>query len=137
MSTPHQSPAAAIAVPSPKGRWKTEPSVRFFSSSRTPNAARISAASMNVNAPNVETISSSEPTAATRCSEPSRRQACGRLRMNSELLAPREASIGFVPVGDLVLALFPAEIDLAAVPHSREVHEPALQVTDDHLHRIQ
>src|SRR4051812_40708936 len=135
--TPHHAAAAAIAVPSPNGRWNTEPSARFFNRSRTPRAASTSAASTKVNDPNVETIRSSEPPAATRCSDPSRRQAGGRLRAKSEILATGETCIGLVPLGDLVFALFPAEVDLAPVAHGGEVDQPALEIADDHFHCVQ
>src|SRR3954452_14134146 len=98
-----------------------------------PRAVRISAASTHVNGPNVETISSSEPTAARRCSEPSTRQAA----RSSEILPPAEARIDLVPVRDLVLAFLPAEVDLAAVAHGREVDQSALEVAHDHLDRVE
>src|SRR4051794_9776132 len=133
ISTPAQMPAAAMTVPSPNGRWNGTPSARRFSRNSTPSAIRISATSTQLNGPKVDTISSSEPTAATRCSEPSRRHA----RLSSELLPARETCIGLVPVRDLVLAFLPAEIDLAAVAQRGEVDEPPLEVAHDHLHRIE
>src|SRR4051794_31705009 len=97
------------------------------------SAVTISATSTHENGPNVETIRSSEPAAATRCSGPSTRHA----RAYSEILAPGETCIRLVPVRDLVLALFPAQVDLATVAQRREVDQPALEITDDHLDRVE
>src|SRR4051794_19972308 len=133
MSTPAQRPAAAMTVPSPNGRWNGTPSARRLSRNRTPTAIKISATSTQLNGPNVDTISSSEPTAATRCSEPRTRQAC----LSSELLPARETCIRLVPMRDLVFAFLPAEVDLAAVAQRREVDQPALEVAHDHLHRVE
>src|SRR3954451_6726030 len=97
------------------------------------SAVTISATSTHENGPNVETIRSSDPAAATRCSGPSTRHA----RAYSEILAPGETCIGLVPVGDLVLAFLPAEVDLTTVAQRGEVHQPALEVADDHLDGVE
>src|SRR4051794_24132170 len=129
-------PAAMIAVPSPNGKWKATPSARRFSNARIPSAVSTSAASTNVNCPKVEMIKRMDPTAATRCSGPSTRHAGGRLRTKLELLAPRESSIGLVPVRDLVFALFPAEVDLLPVAQRGEVDQTPLQVAHDNLDSV-
>src|SRR5947209_17970534 len=102
-----------------------------------PSAVRLSAASMNENGPNVETISRIEPAAATRCSGPSRRQAATRPRACSESLPAREPCIDLVPVADLRLALLPAEVDLVIFAQLREVDAAPLGVADDDLHRLE
>ena len=76
MSSAAQPAATMITVPSPKGRWKRRPSARARSRASTPSAVRITPASTSENGPKVLTISSTEATAATFCSKPSRRQSC-------------------------------------------------------------
>src|SRR4051794_34609265 len=115
--------------------WNSAPSERFRSSSSTASPVRTMAASTNENGPNVETTSSSAATPATRCSKFSRRQVA-RMGM-SERLASAIPGVRVVPVADLVLAGLPAEVDLAAVAQRREVDEPALEVAQHHVHRLQ
>src|SRR4051812_14638071 len=100
-------------------------------------AASISAASTNENGPNVDTMSSTEPTAAMRCSGPSVRHAGRSPRANSESLATREPCIRLMPVGDLFLTFFPTQIHLAIFAQRWEVDQTAVEVADDHFHRVQ
>src|SRR3954452_19929085 len=142
--------------------WNSAPSARLRSSTSTAPAVRIVAASTNENGPNVETTSSSAATPATRCSKFSRRQVA-RMGMSerlggapppatrgakfsrrqgarmgmSERLASAIPGVRVVPVADLVLAGLPAEVDLAAVAQCREVDEPALEVAQHDVHRLQ
>src|SRR3954464_3944547 len=101
------------------------------------------AASTNENGPNVLTINNSAPTAATRCSKFRRPQAsraprrgsAGRSRRRrrrgrAERAASAIARVEVVPVPDLVLALLPAEEDLAAVAHRGKVDEAAVEVAE-------
>src|SRR5437588_9496485 len=48
-----------------------------------------------------------------------------------ELLAPRVPGVQLVPEGDVVLAVDPAQIDLAAVAQCGEVDQPAVEVAQD------
>src|SRR3954466_5328506 len=110
------------------------------------------AASTKENGPNVLTINSSAPTAATRCSKFRRLQAsltprrgsAGRSRRRrrrrggrSERAASAIARVEVVPVPDLVLALLPAEEHLAAVADRGEIDQAAVEVAEHHLHRLQ
>src|SRR4051812_11949117 len=135
------APAAAITDPSPNGMWNSAPSARLRSSTSIAAAVRIVAASTNENGPNVLTIKRSAATPATRCSKFSRRHVSttpsAARRGSSERLASAIAGVGVVPVLDLVLSRLPAEIYLAAVAERREVDQPALEVAQDHLHRLQ
>src|SRR3954467_48642 len=136
-----QAPAAAITDPSPNGMWNSAPSARLRSSTSIAAAVRIVAASTNENGPNVLTIKRSAATPATRCSKFSRRHVSttpsAARRGSSERLASAIAGVGVVPVLDLVLPRPPAEIPLAAVAERREVDQPAFEVAQDHLHRLQ
>ena len=115
ISRPHQAPAAAIAVPSPNGRWNATPSARRFSRKRTrarsrsrrPRRTRTGRRSRRSAA-----VQPTRPRAARDRAAATRRAGRGH---SSESLATREPCIGVVPVGDLVLALLPAEVDLAPV----------------------
>src|SRR3954447_17100167 len=130
-----------MTVPSPNGRWNSRPSPRAATRARTPSPTRISAASTNEKGPKVLTISSNAPTAATFCSKLTRlkiaraRRLAGPTRESATLerLPARQAGVGPVPEGDLVLALLPAQVDLLAVADGGEVHEPALEVAQHHL----
>src|SRR4051812_39656482 len=82
-------------------------------------------------------MSSTQPTAAMRCSVPSTRHAATQRRGSSERLPTRKARIGLVPEPDLVLALFPAEVDLAVAAEGGEVDEPAVEIADDDVDRVQ
>src|SRR4051794_20491024 len=128
-----QAPAAAITVPSPNGMWNSWPSARLRSSRSTAMPVSTIAASTNENGPNVETISSSAATPAPRCSKFSRRQ----LATGSERLTSAIARIRVVPEADLVLARLPAQVDLATVAQGGEVDQPALEVTQHALHRLE
>src|SRR3954447_3076595 len=135
------APAAAITVPSPKGMWNSRPSARFRSRKSTEKPISTSATSTNENGPNVLTTSRSEPIPDTRCSKFSRRQVSttpsAARRGSSERPASAITGVGVVPELDLALARLPAEVDLATVPQGREVDEAALQVAQDHVHRLQ
>src|SRR5947209_14840261 len=48
-----------------------------------------------------------------------------------ELLAPRVPGVQLVPEGDVVLAVDPTQIDLAAVAQGGEVDQPAVEVAQD------
>src|ERR687896_1122270 len=120
-----QQPAARMTVPSPNGRWNWRPSARCRRNRRTPPATSNCAASTKENGPRVLAIRSSAPTPATRCSTLSRSHV---RRRSSERAASGKSGLRLVPEGDLVLALLPAEVDLATVPDGGEVHEPPLQV---------
>src|SRR5829696_8543165 len=133
-------PAAAIAVPSPKGRWKRLPSARANSSPSTPLASSSSPASTNENGPKVLTIRRTAADPARRCSKLSSRAARKTREANSAIVerpAATEAGVGLVPEGDRVLALLPAEVDLLAVAERREVEQPAVEVAQDHLQLAQ
>jgi very-short-patch-repair endonuclease len=59
-------------------------------------------------------------------------------RCRSERLAPGEARFEVVPEGDLVLlALHPAEVDLAPFAQRGEIHEAAGHIADHDLHLLQ
>src|SRR4051794_11901524 len=141
ISSAAHAPAAAITVPSPNGTWNSRFSARLRRRKRTDRPISTIAASTNENGPNVLTTSRSAPTPATRCSKFSRRQVsttpsatrCGR----SERLASAIARVGVVPEGDLVLALLPAEVDLAPVAQGREVHQSAVEVAQNDLHLLE
>src|SRR3954449_9742335 len=131
-------------VPSPKGRWNCRPSPRAPTSASTPSPTSTSAASTKEKGPKVLTIRSRAPTTATFCSKLTRRQitparrAASRTRGSviGERLATGEAGVRLVPEGDLVLALLPAEVDLAAVAQGREVHQSAVEVAQHDLHLL-
>src|SRR4051794_17546505 len=53
-------------------------------------------------------------------------------------LPARIARVEVVPEADgLLLGLDPAEVDLAAVHHRREVDQPPIEIADDEVHRLQ
>src|SRR5215212_2639219 len=141
ISSADHAPAAAITAPSPNGTWNSRFSARLRSRYSTDRPVSTIAASTNENGPNVLITSSSAPTPATRCSKFSRRQVsatpsatrCG----SSERLASGKARVRVVPEGDLVLALLPAEVDLAALAQRREVDQSAVEVAQDDLHRLE
>src|SRR5207248_859143 len=140
--SPDQIPATAIIVPSPKGMWNSRPSARFRRSSSTAAATTMIATSTNENGPIVLTIRSTEPMPAARCSRLSRRQVSATASPcsfsgSSERLSSGIARLGIVPPGDLVLSLLPAEVHLLAFAHGREVDQPALQVAEHDLHRLE
>src|SRR4051794_22056188 len=114
--------------------WNSRPRARFRSSRRIASPVSTIAASTNENGPKVETMSSSAPTPATRCSKFSRPQV--DRSGSSERLASAIARLEVVPEADLVLARLPAQVHLAAVAHGREVDEPALEVAQHDVHRL-
>src|SRR5919202_3560996 len=141
ISTADHAPAAAITVPSPNGTWNSRPCARRRSRNSTETPVSTIAASTKENGPNVLTIRSSAPTAATRCSKFSRRHVSStpsatRLG-SSERLAPGIARVLVVPEGDLVLALLPAEVDLLPVAQRGEVDQPAFEVAQHDLHGLE
>src|SRR3954471_10738454 len=121
--------------------WNSRPSARLRRSSSTASPVTTIAASTNENGPNVLTTSSSAPIPATRCSKFSRRHVStapiAARRGSSERLASAIAGLDVVPELDLGLAGLPAEVDLATVAHRGEVDEPALEVAQHDLHRLQ
>src|SRR3954470_23267365 len=135
------APAAAITVPSPNGTWNSRFSARLRKRNRIPRPISTIAASTNENGPNVLITSSSAPTAAARCSKFSFRHVpampsatrCG----SSERLPAPISRFRVVPEGHLVLALLPAEVDLATFAERGEVHQPTIEVAQDDLHLLQ
>src|SRR4051794_40105741 len=132
ISAPPHTPAPAITVPSPNGRWKRAPSARAKRSASTPSARVSWPASTKENEPNVLTIRRSAPAAARRCSKFRIRAACAVRRSTSAAMAEGapagEAALGLVPVLDRVLALLPAQVHLAALANGGEVEQPAIEV---------
>src|SRR3954447_22926811 len=55
----------------------------------------------------------------------------GKERRSVERLAATVPALEFVPVGDLVLAELPAEVDLAAIDQRREVDQSTVDVAED------
>src|SRR4051812_34027584 len=117
------------------------PSARAKSSASTPSASTSWPPSTNENDPSVLTIRRRAPVAASRCSTPRIRAARAVRRRTSaaivEGLPARKAGLGLVPVLDRVLALLPAQVDLAAVADGGEVEQAGVEVAQHDVERAQ
>ena len=106
---------------------------------RPPAAAR--PASTNENGPNVLRIRSTRGRRGHALLEVEQRGRLGRrgapAQPSSSGRRPAEAGLGLVPEADRVLALLPAQVDLAAVAERREVEQAAVEVAQHDLELAQ
>ena len=108
-------PAAAITAPSPNGRRKLLPRRARAAAPGLPGRAQL-AAFHERERPERAHDQEHRAAAATRCSTLSSRAARSARRARSAIVerpASLEAGVGLVLVADRVLALLPAEVDLA------------------------
>src|SRR3989442_12742361 len=76
-------------------------------------------------------VTSGSRSRSKRTSVSKRSKKTARTFMRSERLAACISLVEPVPVPDRLLAEFPAEVHLAALPHVGEIHQPLLEVLRD------